>query len=183
MLSMSLALVEPIRRAVEDDRVTSLASAVAGLVESGTFADPDLYASPRSERYTRRLVWRDPKNRFVVVAMTWAPGQSAALHDHGGVWGVEIVAGGTMCETAYTVVERDPAGGRVRFARGPERIAVKGSAGVLYPPFDHHTFGNVGTEPAHTLHVYGGAYVRLKTFAAEADGWHRESDVALEFDA
>jgi predicted metal-dependent enzyme (double-stranded beta helix superfamily) len=181
-MSMSLALVEPIRRAIRDDRVTSLAQTVARLGASGSFSNPDFFLDPRAEHYARNLVWRDPDNGFVVVGMTWAPGQSSPLHDHGGVWGVEIVVRGEMRETAYRLAERD-ASGRCRFVRGQERIATEGSAGVLVPPHDHHVFGNVGTKPAYTLHVYGGAFAQCKVFAPEADGWYREDDVTLGYDA
>jgi len=179
---MSLALVEPILRAVKDDRVTGLANTIARLGESGTFEDPGLYLSACPEHYARRLIWRDPENRFVVVGMTWAPGQTTPLHDHGGVWGVEIVVGGTMRETSFRLVDRDP-DGRYRFIRAGERMATKGMAGVLCPPHDYHTFGNAGTTPAYTLHVYGGTMSRCNVFSAESDGWWRAENVQLGYDA
>jgi len=179
---MSVALVESIQRAVKDDRVTSLASAVARLHECGTLEDPDLYLTPCPEHYARRLIWSDPGNRFVLVAMTWAPGQTTPLHDHDGLWGVEIVVAGTMQETAYRLVDRDPEG-RCCFIREQVRMATKGTAGVLCPPHDYHTFGNVGSEPAHTVHVYGGAMARCNVYRPEADGWWRPESVQLSYDA
>jgi predicted metal-dependent enzyme (double-stranded beta helix superfamily) len=178
---MPLALVEPIRRAIKEDRVTTLARTVVRLGESGAF-DADLFLVPNAERYARRLIWRDPDDRFVVVGMTWAPGQRSALHDHGGVWGVEIVVRGTMMETAYRVCERDDFG-RIRFERERDRICEEGSAGVLVPPHDHHVFGNVGSTTAHTIHVYGGAFARSTMFLPEADGFCREQTVTLGYDA
>jgi predicted metal-dependent enzyme (double-stranded beta helix superfamily) len=179
---MSLALVDPIRRAVRDDRVTTLARTMAELGSSGAFDDPDLYLGACADHYARRLVWRDPNGAFVVVAMTWAPGQAAALHDHGGVWGVEIVAEGTMCETAYRLVERDESG-RCRFEREGERIATKGSSGVLCPPHEYHTFANVGSTPARTLHVYGGSFEHINTYAAQTERWWRAARVTPHYDA
>jgi predicted metal-dependent enzyme (double-stranded beta helix superfamily) len=179
---MSLALVEPILRAVKDDRVTSLARTVAQLGAAGSLEDPAFFLDESPEHYARRLIWRDPENRFVVVGMTWAPGQTTPLHDHGGVWGVEIVVSGTMCETSYRLVDRDP-DGRYQFVREAERISGKGEAGVLCPPHDYHVFGNVGSTPATTLHVYGGPFARCNTFTPEHDGWYRCENVQLGYDA
>jgi predicted metal-dependent enzyme (double-stranded beta helix superfamily) len=178
---MPAALVESIQRAVKEDRVTSLAAAVAALHERGTFEDEDFFLAPRAEHYARRLIWSDPKQRFVLVAMTWAPGQTTPLHDHDGLWGVEIVISGIMKETAYRLVERDAAG-RHCFVRERERVSSKGTAGVLCPPVDYHTFGNVGTTPARTLHVYGGAMARCNVFRASGDGWWESETVQLGYD-
>jgi hypothetical protein len=157
---MPLALVEPIRRAIKEDRVTTLARTVALLGESGAFEN-DLFLDPNAERYARRLIWRDPDDRFV---------------------GVEIVVRGTMMETAYRICERD-AFGRIRFERERDRVCEEGSAGVLVPPHDHHVFGNIGSTTAHTIHVYGGAFARSTMFVPEADGFCRQQVVTLGYDA
>jgi predicted metal-dependent enzyme (double-stranded beta helix superfamily) len=179
---MSVGLVESIRRAVKDDRVTSVANTIARLHEYGILEDRALYPSALSEHYARRLVWRDPGGRFVLVAMTWAPGQMTRLHDHDGLWGAEIVVAGTMRETAYRLVDRDE-GDRHRFVRENVRIATKGSTSVICPPHDYHMFGNAGTTPAHTLHVYGGAMAQCNVFAPEFDGWWRPQNIQLQYDA
>jgi hypothetical protein len=36
---------------------------------------------PNTERYARRLVHRDPDNRYTVIAMVWNVGQGTPLHD------------------------------------------------------------------------------------------------------
>jgi predicted metal-dependent enzyme (double-stranded beta helix superfamily) len=179
---MSVGLVESIRRAVKDDRVTSVANTIARLHEYGILEDRALYPSALSEHYARRLVWRDPGGRFVLVAMTWAPGQMTRLHDHDGLWGVEIVVDGTMQETAYRLVDRDR-NDRYRFVREDVRTASKGTAGAVCPPYDYHTFGNIGNTPAHTLHVYGGVMAQCNVFTPEADGWWAAQSVQLHYDA
>ena len=120
------SIVDPIRRAVEQDRVTMLAPAIAKLQEAGAFSFPEFFASARADRYSRRLIWADPAGRFVVVGMTWAPGQFAPLHDHAGQWGVEAIVEGSMKQTAYRLVDRD-AQERYRFMREGEEIAHVGS--------------------------------------------------------
>jgi predicted metal-dependent enzyme (double-stranded beta helix superfamily) len=176
------AIVEPIRRAVENDRVTGLARVMAQLEESGAFAHPELFAEARADRYSRRLIWRDPADRFVVVGMTWGPGQFAPLHDHGGSWGVETVVDGAMKQTAFRLVDRD-AQERYRFIREGEEISPKGSVSVVIPPLEYHAFANAAPGVSRTVHVYGGAFERCQKFVHDVDGWWRAQAVCLTYDA
>src|SRR5580700_10081739 len=90
------ALINPIERAIRDDRVTSLAETLAAMAPSGIFDRPEFYAPARPDRYSRRLVWKDADDRFVVVGLIWSAGQMSPLHDHCGLWGAEIVTHGIM---------------------------------------------------------------------------------------
>jgi 3-mercaptopropionate dioxygenase len=175
------ALIAPIARAVKDDRVTSLAGVLTRMDEAGAIP-PELFLPANPARYARNLVFRDPKARFVVVAMTWGPGQGSPLHDHAGLWGAEIVTRGTMSETLFELVNRDAAG-RYQFARGAHRLCEKGAIGVLIPPLEYHDYGNAGETVAHTLHVYGGDLTSSQAFAQDDDGWWRARRVELHYDA
>jgi predicted metal-dependent enzyme (double-stranded beta helix superfamily) len=137
-------LIAPIARAVHDDRVTSLAGVLAQLCEQGAFT-PELFLPAQADHYSRKLIWHDPDDRFVVVGMTWAPRQGSALHDHAGLWGAEIVIDGVMNETMFALVERG-ADGRFRFERGMHRVSGRGTVGVLIPPLEYHDFGNGGRD-------------------------------------
>ncbi|HTU69805.1 MAG TPA: cysteine dioxygenase family protein [Candidatus Baltobacteraceae bacterium] len=174
-------LVTPIARAVREDRVTALAGVLAALHQSGLFGR-ELFAPARAERYSRRLIWRDPDERFVVVAMTWAPGQGSPLHDHAGLWGAEIVVDGTMSETIYELVGRDE-DGAYRFVRGLHRVSNHGTVGVLIPPLEYHDFGNAGQTVAHSLHVYGGDLKTANAFTEQDDGRWSARRVDLRYDA
>jgi 3-mercaptopropionate dioxygenase len=173
-------IIRSVDRAIKNDRVTGLAEVLAGLDTAGLLDDPALYAAPRPDRYSRKLVWRDPDDRFVVVGLTWAPGQSSPLHDHHGLWGAEIVVEGAMHETLYELVDRAP-DGRYQFVRGAERISFKGAIGVLIPPLEYHDFGNAGTGIARTLHVYGGNLTTSNAFTCEGSWW-RPKRVDLRYD-
>lgn len=174
-------LIAPIARAVKDDRATALAAVLAQLDEAGAFT-PDLFLAPNAKKYARNLIYRDPHERFVVVAMTWGPGQGSPLHDHAGLWGAEIVVSGSMSETMYELVGRDGED-RYRFARGMHRVSGKGTVGVLVPPREYHEFGNAGESVAHTIHVYGGDLTSSHAFSSEGDGWWKARRVELHYDA
>ena len=164
------------------DRVTALAGVLAELSAAGTFADPTLFAAPRADRYSRRLLWRDRADRFVVTAMTWAPGQAAQLHDHAGLWGAEIVVRGTMRESAYRVLEHDGKGA-TRFAREAETVLAERSVGIVMPPHEYHAYANAGTTVSHTVHVYAGPMETCTAYTPADGDWWRGEVRTLRYDA
>lgn len=174
------AFIAPIARAVRDDRVTALAGVLAQLCEQGAFTS-ELFLPPRPDHYSRKLIWHDPQERFIVVGMTWSPGQGSPLHDHAGFWGAEIIVDGVMSETQFLLAERG-ADGRLQFERGMHRVSGRGTVGVLIPPLEYHDFGNAGAEVAHSLHVYGGDLTSAQCFAQDADGWWTARRVDLRYD-
>ena len=173
------ATITAIREAIRDDRVSSLAGTLAGQYRRGSFNDSDLYPRARNERYARKLLHRDPLGAFVVVGMTWLPGQFAAIHDHAGLWGAEIVTHGTMHETTYFVAQSN--GDRAQLIERGASFASAGSVGIISPPFDVHRFGNSGASVAHSIHVYAGEPLTATSFLP-ADGWHRVQKVRLSYD-
>ncbi len=178
---MAPALLDGIDRAIKDDRITALAAALGSLHASGVLDDPGLFAPPDFTHYARKLIWADPQRRFVVLGMTWAPGQGAPLHDHAGLWGGEIVVRGTMAETTYELTER--IGERWRFHANEERVAPAGTVGMISPPFEYHALRNAGDSIAHTVHVYSGELMGMRVFSALAGGWYSEQRVHLSYDA
>ncbi|HTW85690.1 MAG TPA: cysteine dioxygenase family protein [Candidatus Sulfotelmatobacter sp.] len=174
-------VIGPIERAVVADRVTGLARVLAQLEAAGAFA-ADLFPAASADHYQRRLIHRDPHDRFVVVGMTWEPGQASALHDHAGLWGAEIVVRGTMEETAFRLLDRDVEG-RYKFRCQGEHLAPPSCVGILIPPLEYHSFRNVGTKTAHTVHVYGGAFEFCRAFSVDDAGWWRAARVDLSYDA
>ncbi len=178
---MPPALVAPIARAIKDDRMTALAASLGAVRASGALDDPSLFPDPNAARYTRKLVWTDPGGRFVVVAMAWAPGQGAPLHDHGGLWGAEIVIRGLMVETTFELTQR--VDDRWHFRRNEERASPVGCVGLISPPNEYHALRNAGDDVARTLHVYAGDLYRSRTFTELGDGWCRASTVQLSYDA
>ena len=172
--------IAPIARAVKDDRVTALAAVLARLTNQGAFP-PELFLPAHPSRYARNLLYREPNGGFVVVAMTWGPGQGSPLHDHAGLWGAEVVVQGTMLETQFELLERNGTE-RYRFARGAQRTSGVGSVSVLNPPLEYHDFGNAAQSVAHTVHVYGGDMTVSQAFTEDENGWWRSRRVELHYD-
>jgi predicted metal-dependent enzyme (double-stranded beta helix superfamily) len=176
------AIVDPLTRAMETDRATTLAAVLSSLGKSNAFADESLFAPPSASRYSRGRLWADPAGRFTIVSMTWLPGQGTAVHDHAGRWGAELVVRGTMLETSYRLGERDGAG-RARLVVEHEKPIDATQVGVILPNVDIHEVTNVGTGVAHTVHVYSTLVDACTTFTPDGDGWWTPAAVALAYDA
>jgi predicted metal-dependent enzyme (double-stranded beta helix superfamily) len=135
---------------------------------------PAPYLEPIPERYARRLLHRDPQNRYTVIAMVWGPGQGTPLHDHAGIWCVECVYQGRITVTSYSVRGGDPETGVVKFEREKEIVAGPGEAGALIPPFEYHVIANADPTPSVTIHVYGGEMDHCHVFKPVEGGHRRE---------
>ncbi len=132
------------------------------------------FLAPNPERYARRLLHRDPANRYTVIAMVWNHGQGTPLHDHAGIWCVEVVYRGRIKVTSYNAMGGDPERDIVRFEQAAVIHAGVGEAGALIPPFEYHVLENAGDEPAVTIHVYGGELDHCHVFEPVDGGWLRK---------
>jgi 3-mercaptopropionate dioxygenase len=143
------------------------------LLADAEFLEPRFLA-PNPERYARRLLHRDPKNRYTVIAMVWNVGQGTPLHDHAGIWCVEVVYRGRIRVTSYDAMGGDPERDLVRFQQQSVIHAGVGEAGALIPPFEYHVLENAGEQPAVTIHVYGGELDHCHIFEPVDGGWLRK---------
>lgn len=141
---------------------------------------PDRFRVARPDCYARRLLYKDPGDRFTAVVMTWGPGQGTPVHDHGGLWCVEGVIEGEMAVTQYDVRAE---GDRFRVTPvGRPLTAGVGTAGRLIPPTDYHVLANA--QPAATsltLHIYGGNLDGCRIFQPADDGLYQQSVRALTY--
>ncbi len=158
----------------DDSRCTAVMEALMEAVSDGASFLPEEFLAPVSPGYARRLLHRAPDGRYSVVVMVWGPGQSTPLHDHSGMWCVECVYRGQILVRNYErVANRDSAQGIMDFEAREEVVAGIGEAGKLIPPFEYHTIGNVESEPAVTIHVYGGEITSCQTFTPAEEGGFR----------
>jgi predicted metal-dependent enzyme (double-stranded beta helix superfamily) len=141
---------------------------------------PDRFHAARSDTYARRLLYRDPADRFTAVVMTWGPGQGTPVHDHGGLWCVEGVVEGQMSVTQYNVHAE---GERFRVTPiGTPLSAGVGTAGRLIPPTDYHVLANSHPDRTSiTLHVYGGDLNGCRIFQPVEDGLYQQSMRVLSY--
>jgi predicted metal-dependent enzyme (double-stranded beta helix superfamily) len=103
-----------------------------------------------ADRYYTRV---DASESYEAWLLTWLPGQSTGLHDHGGSSGAFVVVTGALTETTVA-----PGGHHqvVRLLSRP-RVRTFGSAHV-------HDVANRGSVPAISLHVYAPALQTMRRY-------------------
>jgi predicted metal-dependent enzyme (double-stranded beta helix superfamily) len=155
-------------------------TALEDLLGRSALRIPDRFRVTRTDCYARRLLYKDPADRFTAVVMTWGPGQGTPVHDHGGLWCVEGVVEGEMAVTQYDVQAE---GERFRVTpTGQPLSAGVGTAGRLIPPTDYHVLANAQSDAASvTLHIYGGNLDGCRIFQPAADGLYQQSVRALSY--
>ncbi|MFA1547728.1 cysteine dioxygenase family protein [Actinomadura chokoriensis] len=112
---------------------TTLASAAAELAEHCDEWLPRVRLSPEGRWYER--LHRDGDREIWLIS--WLPGQSTGLHDHGGSRGAFAVALGALEEADLSTVRTVTAGGSRAF--GADYV---------------HEVRNVSAAPAVSVHVY-----------------------------
>jgi len=119
---------------------------------------------------TRWLLAERGKPGVSVLIMAWPPNHHTPVHDHGGLWGLELALHGALEVEAY---ERDPVSNNLRM-RGRDWLGpgdtVWFEGGERYV----HRCRNLSRhETALTLHVYGGNLAEYFTYerATQAGRW------------
>jgi predicted metal-dependent enzyme (double-stranded beta helix superfamily) len=170
-----------VRKPTVEEITACVKDTLTRLAASGTLELPPSFVESKPDHYARRLVHRSDAHGYTVIAMTWAPGQGTALHDHSGMWCVEGVLHGSIEVTQYDLQEEQ--GDRYRFARQGTIQAGVGNAGALIPPFEYHTIANRSpSDKAVTLHVYAGEMTHCTVFTPAEDGWHERQERQLSYD-
>ncbi len=165
-----------------DDTVEAIKGNLCKLIRAGDIDLPPHIIQPVEGHYARRLVHRDDKRGYSVVAMTWGPCQATPIHDHSGMWCVEGVWGGSIDVQQYELVEQH--NGLYRFEKRNSYEAGVGSAGCLIPPFEYHSISNpCDRAAAVSLHIYGGDMKACNVFKKQEGGWHTIESKPLSFDA
>lgn len=166
-----LARIEAALSAEQCDVVRTVQSKLAALLQSGSLKLDGRFYRTKPDGYARRLLHRDDAGRYTVVVMTWSPGQSTPVHDHGGIWCIDGVVEGEVEVTQYELIEACDAAHRFEH-RGAVRAGI-GCTGSLIPPHEYHRMANPTSEPAITIHIYGGEIRECNVYSPQRDGSYR----------
>ena len=134
---------------------------------------PERFLVPSSPRYARRLLYKEPSERFTAVVMVWDRGQGTPIHDHCGMWCVECVVLGRIRVSQFDMIPFTH-GPLVEFREAGCLTAGIGEAGALIPPFDYHKIENTFDTKAATIHVYGGEMLSCTAFQPEGGRYRYE---------
>lgn len=162
-------------------RCRNVKKVLIDIVTSGEQFIPARFLEPVPDRYARRLMHRDPQDRYTVLVMVWGPGQATPLHDHAGTWCVECVYRERIQVTSYSVFGGDPETDVVQFREEQVIRAGVGEAGALIPPFEYHVIANPSEQSAITIHVYGGEMTYCHIFEPLEGGGYRRKYKTLSY--
>ena len=142
-------------------RVTArrLVSAAQRLAEQRSIWTPLVSWSP-DERLAVRV---GSTATYEAWLLTWLPGQSTGLHDHGGSNGAFVVVEGALEEATLAPPRRDQPAALVHRTLGAGRTRSFG-------PHHVHEVSCRGAVPAVSLHLYGPALASMRRYLLDDDG-------------
>lgn len=176
MNSVLQALEESISRAPSDR--AALRATCSILSEAGRqgIELPQRLRSAQESCYARHLVHRQ-ENGFCVVAMVWAPGQGAPVHDHGGYWCAEVCVEGLLQVVDYRRISDEP----LLMVPGRTTCLKQGSVEGLLGPAECHRVHNPYARTAITLHVYGRELKQCRRYIYQGAGHYRPELINLRY--
>jgi len=107
---------------------------------------------------------------YSVLLIAWPAGHESPVHDHDGLWGIELVLDGALEVESFSLAIRDKPH---LVSRGSTVLGLGDSAAISDADFAHRCRNLSARQPALSLHVYGGELDAFKAFAQDVRGdWH-----------
>ena len=134
--------------------VEAVGARTRSLIAESSWLAPEFRAAC-DENYARYLLYRDPKNRFVVLSLVWKPGQATPIHDH-SCWGIMGMVQGSLEVVNYDRLDDGSEPNRARLREADTVMVEELDTGAVLPPWNEiHLIGNRSREVAISLHIYG----------------------------
>ena len=123
--------------------------------------------SPKDRRALRALCDEQPRefSRYTGLIMVWPAGYSTPIHDHAGLWGIEMVLQGGLSVEDYELVDGQPTFSGSTVLEEGQSCAFVGTGGHA-----HRCTNLSARRPAVTLHVYGGLLETYRNFESMRGG-------------
>jgi predicted metal-dependent enzyme (double-stranded beta helix superfamily) len=157
------------------DRLTS----VAWLTDGPSVAA--LTPSDLPRQFRRHLIATGAEDRYTALLIAWPPGHRTPLHNHNGLWGIELVIDGALAieEFQKSNIEHDPTlqHQRTLILGIGDAMAFSGTQYI-------HSCRNLSAQRmALSLHVYGGVLDEYSTFQTSSLGRFTETRQHATIDA
>jgi len=172
-----LALLAPTSGATAIDSLTGRLAAHALL------PDAPRSAAFETTAYRRHLIARGADDGYSCLLIAWPAGHRTPIHDHDGLWGIELVLDGAL-EVQEFDVAGDPDAPQPTHTRSL-MLGIGDAAVFTHRRYAHRCRNLSSTRAALSLHVYGGDLDRYRTFHADPHGHynvrsrHAHVDAAL----
>lgn len=172
MLPIDLDVTRSVRNYMAscmDGQEFSLDRVHRGLCEAAWYSPKDRRAlrslcDERPHEFTRWLYERERDGRYTGLIMVWPAAYATPIHDHAGLWGVEMVLQGSLSVEDYELVADEHGDMQPRFV-GTTLLEERQSCAFLGAAGHAHRCANLSARrPAVTLHVYGGLLETYRNF-------------------
>jgi predicted metal-dependent enzyme (double-stranded beta helix superfamily) len=121
-------------------------------------------------RFTRWLFAHERDARYTGLIMVWPPGYSSSIHDHAGLWGIELVLQGSLGVDDYEQVGGTGEVAEMRLV-GTTLLREGETASFLGSATHAHRCRNLSNAKyVVTLHVYGGLLGTYRRFEQRPAG-------------
>ncbi|MEP6939011.1 MAG: cysteine dioxygenase family protein [Rudaea sp.] len=147
-----------------------------GCPRAGSF-----FSQTQAPRYRRQMIAAGPDGGYTMLLIAWPPGYMTPLHDHSGLWGIELVLDGALqVEEFYS----DGAIDSPTLQLQRSLMLGSGDSAVFVDPAYVHRCRNLSMQhPALSLHVYGGLLDTYQSFVGIAEDRYRASPQRAVLDA
>lgn len=136
----------------------------------------------RPREFTRWLYDCEREGRYTGLLMVWPAGHATAIHDHAGLWGIEMVLQGALGVEDYELVADERGEMQPRFV-GSTVLEEGQSCAFLGTQGHAHRCTNLSARrPAVTLHVYGGLLETYRNFDRRRNGHYVAEAVTAKVD-
>jgi len=117
----------------------------------------------------RRLSLRRPQGSddYAVLLIAWPPGHATPIHDHDGLWGIELVLDGVLQVESFAIAVTPSL---QLVPRETTPLGIGDHAAFSDRDYAHRCRNLSVQRPALTLHVYGGALERYRAYDRDAAG-------------
>jgi predicted metal-dependent enzyme (double-stranded beta helix superfamily) len=172
------SVLAAIRRHPTTDRATlaDLGLELSHLAWSDLVPKASAFAH-EEQRFRRHPLAGSEELGCSALVMYWPPGHATLPHDHGGLWGIEVVLDGELH------VEEFLRGGSADAPELARSRAVQlgiGDLALFTSPRYVHRCRNLSNVAATlTLHVYGGALDRYLAYENENGGIRAQTRIAV----
>lgn len=142
----------------------------------------DVFATLEApQRYLRQAVGDPRDDGYSALLIAWPAGHRTPLHDHNDLWGIELVLDGALEVEEFTI---DAAHARPRLTHQRTQVLGIGDTIAFTGKRYVHCCRNLSANrPALSLHVYGGALDRYRTFDTDHVGRYRATTRQARIDS
>ncbi|GAB3788162.1 cysteine dioxygenase [Dyella agri] len=153
------------RRAEVDVRM--LAEALAAATQWPACPHLSSIAAGEALIYLRMPIAHRGSTDYEALLILWPPGHATPIHDHAGLWGLELVLDGVLEVETYAL---SPQPHPQLTSEGSAVLGVGDRASFSGANHAHRCRNFSSQKPALTLHVYGGALDTYRSFRQEEAG-------------